>query len=159
MATLLTLVTNMQAALTTGGSPLFSASNCFYAFDPKANLKVPPTDQFCVIQPNGLSVVERAWNGGNGAINYVTTWKATIWLFVRSATDLAHQENLYLLNEATGSLALADQVIDLFQGYKVADGGNFYGYELDEVVFQSEDRDSKGWAVTKLRYHSDFTGR
>jgi hypothetical protein len=159
MANTYQLVQNMQTALTTGASPIFTATTCWYAFDPKAQLSNPPSDQFAVIQPTGLEVSERAWGDGAGLIRYLTTFRATVWVFVRLATDEGHREDLYLLDATYGSLVLADQIISLFQSYKVSDGATTYGYELDSVVWQTEDRNSIGWASTQLKYHSDLSGR
>lgn len=155
MALLVDLVTGIQTVLTTGTAAPFSTNTAFYAFDPEATLKFPPSDQFCVIQPTSLDVKERSWAGG-GKVNFVYTWHCTLWLCVRLATDEAHRDDNYLLDATNGSIALADTVISLLQDYTTTQG---WGYELDSVEFPTKDRASSGWATTRLFYHTDLTGR
>lgn len=155
MALLVDLITNLQTALTTGTSPLFSTSTAFYSFDPESTLKAPPADQYAVIQPTGLVVKDRSW-AGSGKVNYVYTWTCTLWLFTRLATDEAHRDDLFLLDPTFGNIATADAVISLLQDFTAE---NAFGYELDAIEFPSQDRPTTGWAATRLHYHTDLAGR
>lgn len=154
MASLVDLITNLQTALTTGGSP-FRSDTCFLAFDPQQALKTPPGDQFLVIQPNSTVVQERTWATGPSA-NYVYRWHCTLWLFLRLNVDETGRETSYLLDANFGSVQLADTMVTLLQNYVSSDG---YGYHLDEVIWPNGQHDTNGWAATELRLHSDLVGR
>ena len=161
MASLTTLVGGLQTALTTTTTStpaLFTTTTCFYAFDPRKSLSYPPADQFCVIQPNRLGVPDRVFRGG-GNIGSLISLEVTIWLYVRLALDEYNRADVYLTNQTLGSLAITDSVIELFQNYTILDGDNGFGYELDDIEWQNEEREGTGWGVTKLKYHTDLTGR
>jgi hypothetical protein len=162
MATLHAIIGGLQTALTTGSPPLFTTTTCFFAFDPKKSLNQPPSDQFAVIQPGDLKVPGRTFGKGqpsNARLNMLVTLTMTVWLFVRSATDEYNREDSYLFDNTYGSLVLTDSVIDRLQNYTLQDGTNLYGYELDEVIWPTGEKDSVGWAVTRLKLHTDLTGR
>lgn len=160
MATLTTLVQNVQTALTTGAAPLFSTSACFYALDPRKSLSYPPTDQFAVIQPLNLKVDTRTFStGSNNKLNIMVRFEMVLWLMVRYQVDEYNRSDAYLLDATYGSLALTDDVIDTLQNYSKSDGSNKFGYELDAVEWQTEERDGVGWATTRLRYHTDLVSR
>lgn len=158
MATLSTIVGGLQTALTTGASPVFTATTCFFSFDPRKALAYPPADQFAVIQPNDLKVKNRVFKGG-GNINYTISWDTTIWLFVRFAVDVANRVDSYLLDATYGSLVLTDSVMEALQSFTNTEGNNLWGYQLDSIDWQTEERNDVGWAVTKMKFHTDVTGR
>lgn len=154
MALLLNLVSDLQTALTENNIP-FTATNCFYAFSPQESLKNPPSDIFAVIQPGNVTVTDRCW-AGSSKVNIIYTFNCIIWLFVRLATDEAHRDDSYLLNVDNGSIELADTIITTIQEYV---SPNNFIYELDQVVWPTQDRDSIGWSATQLHVHSSLIGR
>lgn len=157
MASLTSLITNIQTALT---ASLFASTNCFVALDPRKSLSYPPTDKFCVIQPTRLSTKQRAFPTATaGRVNLVVAQEVVVWLYVRLATDMYNRSDSYLTDATLGALAVTDSVIDTLQTYTATDGVNKWGYELDSVEWQSEERDGTGWGVTMLHYHTDLTGR
>lgn len=162
IATLKSLVQGIQTALTTGGSPPFATSSCFYALDPRKSLSFPPTDQFAVLQPTALRVKQRAFGQGqptNATLPMIVSFEITLWLYVRLALDEYNRSDSYLLDANYGALVLADSVIDTLQAYVLQDGINLWGYELDSIEWATEERDSVGWSVTRLKYHTDLTAR
>ncbi len=157
MAILNNLVSQMQSALTTGEAPLFNTATCLYAFDPEATLAYPPNDQYAVIQPTQVEVKDRQFPVTGTHISFFMTWHATLWVFVRLATDEANRDDNYLLDATLGSLTLAESVMELFQSYGTTVENPGWGYELDAIDFQIVKRDGKGWAATRMRFHTDLT--
>lgn len=150
MATLSLLMGGVTNALVPS---LFSTTTCFFAHEPEQAQHYPASDSFCIVQPRRVEVKQRAWGTPKGNIEMMMTLELSIWLFSRLTLDAYPRDDISLMDQTYGTLALTDKVIKALKSHWILSDGFHFGYYLDGIEW-SKGKQAVPFNITKLNYHT-----